>query len=180
MSGFLNENVPSANDKGKGEAYTTPPRQIKRKSGQWYVAGYQADDEVNRIIKRAKPDNFPYVKPVPVQSAFTELDSVSAMRGRIQGLQEENKTVLAANKALRDEVLNSERHLKDAQRITRQALAREEDMKISRNKYLDKLAKERAISIQLEANWKAKETAIRTLQRQFNDAVNALLAQDVE
>lgn len=144
----------------------------------WYTAGF----------KDTTPPPAKKKRIVPEQINFTESDSVVSMRAQIQGLR-------TTNQKLQDK-------LKEANNNVNISLcnhaALQNQYERQERRHMDEKSQQKQIELTLLANCRAyerekvkmqdafdmhlkgKESEVRRLQREFNDAVNALLASDVE
>lgn len=152
---------------------------------QWYTSNFQEKD--NRYPAKT-PQPAKKKRIVPEQLNFTESDSVASMRAQILGLRCVNhklqEKVKAANENVSIALCN---HSALQNQMERQERRHQDDKSSQKQIELQLLANCRAyerekVAMQdnFDLQWKTKESEVRRLQREFNDAVNALLASEVE
>ena len=151
-----------------------------REEQQWHTAGWRtppSNPEPN-VAKPAKKKRI-----VPEQLNFTESDSLASLRAQVAGLRAENAKLRAQNAELKDDngmaihnysVL--ERHYKAQDQRHSTYVAQQ---RVTENILLDNCRQYEREKVANEARWAAKEADVRRLQREFNDAVNSLLAVDI-
>jgi hypothetical protein len=148
----------------------------EREEQQWYTAGWRTPP--SNAAKPAKKKRI-----VPEQLNFTESDSLASLRAQVAGLRAENAKLRAQNAELQDDngmaihnysVL--ERHYK-AQDERHSLYVGQQ--RTTENILLNNCRQYEREKVANEARWAAKEADVRRLQREFNDAVNSLLAVDI-
>lgn len=163
--------------------FESPPKNTGKRPAeptpeQWYTSGFAPEKAQPAKKKRI----------VPEQLNFTESDSVASMRAQILGLrcttQKLQEKLKAANENVTVALCN---HSALQNQYERQERRHQEDKASAKQIELQLLANCRAyerekVAMQdsFDMQWKKKESEVRRLQREFNDAVNALLASEVE
>lgn len=155
---------------------------------QWYTSNFREPEQ--RTQQNAKKR-----RVVPEQLNFTERDSVQSMRAQIEGLRAENEKLRIVNEKQARRLVKKDQDVNIAlcnhaalqNQMERQERRHMDDNLSHRENELQLLANCRAyerekVAMQdaFDAKWKEKESEVRRLQREFNDAVNALLASEVE
>lgn len=148
---------------------------------QWYTSNFQ--ERAQRTPQPAKKKRI-----VPEQLNFTESDSVASMRAQIFGLRTTNQKLQEKLKEANDNVTVALcNHSALQNQMERQERRHQDDRAQQKQTELQLLANCRAyerekVAMQdsFDLQWKKKESEVRRLQREFNDAVNALLASEVE
>lgn len=152
----------------------------EREEQQWYTAGWRTppSNPAPNVARPAKKKRI-----VPEQLNFTESDSLASLRAQVAGLREENAKLRKQNEELKDDngmaihnysVL--ERHYKSQANTHAAEKAR---MKVAENILLSNCRQYEREKAENDARWAAKEADVRRLQREFNDAVNSLLAVEL-
>lgn len=179
MSGIrkILESPPANPDK---RAMSPKNKRKEREEQQWYTAGWRTPPS-NPQPNVARPAKKKRV--VPEQLNFTEGDSLASLRAQVAGLRAENAKLRAQNEELQDDngmAINNysvlERHYKAQEERHAASTARQ---KVTENILLNNCRQYEREKVANEARWAAKEADVRRLQREFNDAVNSLLAVDV-
>lgn len=166
----------------------TGKRPAEPEPEQWYTSGFQRKEvyEASGRVSNQPPAKKKRI--VPEQLNFTESDSVASMRAQILGLR---CTVRRLQEKLEEEKGNVAialcNHSALQKQYERQEKRHQEDRSSQKQCELQLLANCRAyerekVAMQddFDLQWKRKESEVRRLQREFNDAVNALLASEVE
>lgn len=149
----------------------------ERESQQWHTAGWTTPPHAFRpVAKKIK-------RIVPEQLNFTESESLASLRAQVQGLRTENAKLRADNATLNEDnamAINNysvlERHYKtmnDRHQEEKQAAKRCENALLANCRQYERE------KVANDDRWNAKEAEVKRLQREFNDAVNSLLAEQV-
>lgn len=190
MSGlkrFFPESPPAPSDKSE----MSPKRQKTSRDDQWEQMAFRTPPP--RAANAPPPRRIePVVVPaqriaVPEQTTFTENDSLQSLRAQVQGLRTKNTELHNMFDMANAATDSMGIIVKDAQAALTAANFRiavledrcEERLGMATqearlaNEYLTQ--NERLVNQMVE-----KERAVRQLQRIFNDAINAILAETVE
>jgi hypothetical protein len=148
-----------------------------REEQQWHTAGWRTPPNTFRpVAKKVK-------KIVPEQLQFTEQDSLASLRAQVEGLRTDNSNLRVLNATLLEDngmaihnyaVL--ERHYKAMDTRHKEIHAAD---KTTENILLANCRQYEREKVANDDRWAAKESEVKRLQREFNDAVNSLLAEQV-
>jgi predicted RNase H-like nuclease (RuvC/YqgF family) len=122
-------------------------------------------------------------KPVPEQDAFNEQDSVASLRAQVAGLRTENRNLRAQCESLKDDVGQGLSNYDGLERINK-TQERRHTRAIEAYRTNERTLTQHCIEYQRQLvahddKWMAKEAEVKRLQREFNDACNSLLAQEL-